>query len=213
MIGFMTSNPFDDDQPLRDAIAVAAARLVARDGADYNTAKRKAARQILGPSKAHVELPDNAHIEAEVRLYNALFLSDTQPARLRQLRSAALEVMEELGQFHPYLTGAVLNGTAGPHAEIHLQLFADSAKSVQIFLLDKNINIEISETPHFRGPRHDDVETVSFLWHDEAVHAALYDLDDLRGALKPNADGKVIRMDSAGLRTLLANPTEENPTS
>jgi hypothetical protein len=206
----MTNNAFDDEQPLRDEIAVAAARLVAQDGADYSTAKRKAARQILGQSNQHVGLPDNAQIENEVRLYNALFLGDTQPARLRRLREIALDVMEQLEQFHPYLTGAVLNGTAGPHAEIHLQLFADSAKSVEIFLLNKNIQIDMSETPHFRGPRHDNVETVSFLWLDEGVHAALYDLDDLRGALKPKADGKIMRLDSVGLRALLALP--ENGT-
>lgn len=204
MILRMTMNPFDDTEPLRDEIAVLAARLIAEDGADYSTAKRKAARQILGQDQAHVPLPDNAQIEEEVRLYNALFLGDSQPARLRQLRATALDVMRELEQFHPYLTGSVLNGTAGPHAEIYLQLFADSAKSVEIFLLNKNVNIEISETPHFRGPRHDAVETVSFLWNDEGVHAALYDLDDLRGALKPKADGKVMRIDSVGLRALLA---------
>jgi hypothetical protein len=211
MILRMTTNPFDDTEPLRDEIAVLAARLIAEDGADYSTAKRKAARQILGQGQgqAHVPLPDNARIEEEVRLYNALFLGDSQPARLRQLRATALDVMRELEQFHPYLTGSVLNGTAGPHAEIHLQLFADSAKSVEIFLLNKNLNIEISETPHFRGPRHDDVETVSFLWNDEGVHAALYDLDDLRGALKPKADGKVMRIDSDGLRALLAADGDE----
>jgi hypothetical protein len=59
--------------------------------------------------------------------------------------------MEQLAEFHPYLTGAVLNGTAGEHDDIHLQLFADSAKEVEIFLLNRNVNIDISETPHFKG--------------------------------------------------------------
>lgn len=203
MIWYMTNN--DDARLLRSAIAAAAARLIAQDGADYSTAKRKAARQVLGEAQAGAHLlPDNAQIEAEVRLYNALFLADTQPARLFQLRCTALQVMEALAQFHPYLTGAVFNGTAGPHAEIHLQLFAESAKEVQIFLLDKNINIAISESPHFKGARHDPVETVSFLWRAEGVHAALYELDDMRGALKPKADGKAVRTDAAGLRVLLA---------
>lgn len=199
----------DDAQLLRSEIAAAAARLIAQDGADYNTAKRKAARQILGEAQGGAQggsylLPDNAQIEAEVRLYNALFLADTQPARLFQLRCIALQVMEALAQFHPYLSGAVFNGTAGPHAEIHLQLFAESAKEVQIFLLDKNVNIDISASPHFKGARHDPVETVSFLWREEGVHAALYELDDLRGALKPKVDGKTVRTDAAGLRALLA---------
>ena len=200
----MMPNLFDDAQRVRTAIAKAAARLIAQDGAEYSTAKRKAARQVLGQLNcgAHL-LPDNALIESEVRLYNALFLADTQPARLFHLRTVALNVMQALQQFHPFLTGAVLNGSAGPHAEIHLQLFADSAKEVQMFLLDKNVTLDISQTPHFKGPRHDPVETVSFLWHNEAVHAALYQLDDLRGALKPKADGKVARADCAALQALL----------
>ena len=204
----MMPNPFDDASTVRAAIAAAAARLIAQDGADYNTAKRKAARQVLGTSQLTAnQLPDNVLIENEVRLYNALFLADTQPARLLNLRRVALQVMQALQQFHPFLTGAVLNGTAGPHAEIHLQLFADSAKEVQMFLLDKNIMLDISETPHFKGPRHDPVETVSFLWRhegqNEAVHAALYELDDLRGAMKPKADGSPVRADCAALQALL----------
>ena len=101
-----------------------------------------------------------------------------------------VQVMEQLEQFRPYLTGAVLNGTAGEHDDVHLQLFADSAKDVIIFLLDRDVNIEISETPHFKGARHDPVETVSFHWRKQQVHAELYELNDQRGALKPRADGR-----------------------
>jgi hypothetical protein len=190
---------------LRAQIAAAAARLVAQDGADYSTARRKAARQVLGvdQSSANV-LPDNIQIEDEVRKYQALFQGPGQAARLAGMRSAALEVMDALAEFRPYLTGAVLNGTAGEHDDIHLQLFADSAKEVEIYLLNKNVNIEISETPHFKGARHDPVETVSFLWHNEAVHAELYEMNDLRGALKPRADGRLQRVDAAGLRALMS---------
>ncbi len=199
---------FDDIQLLRAEIAAAAARLIARDGADYSTAKRKAARQILGEAQMNTSvLPDNAQIENELRIYQALFLGDTQPARLFQLRSIALDVMQALAQFNPYLTGAILNGTAGPHAEIYLQLFAESAKEVEIFLLDRNVNMSMSETPHFKGQRHDPVETVSFLWRNEGVHAALYQIDDLRGALKLKSDGKANRADDKALRALLESST------
>ena len=207
MISAMTYHAHDDSQQLRSRIAVAAARLIAQDGADYSSAKRKAARQILGDGQVDASLlPDNALIETEVRLYNALFLADTQPARLAQLRRTALQVMRALAQYQPLVGGAVLNGTAGEHADIHLMLFADSAKEVQIFLLNKNVEITISETAHFKGPRYDAVETVSFLWGDEGVHAAVYGLDDVRGARKSKADGKIMRTDIAGLETLLTTP-------
>jgi len=197
-------NSNDDLQQLRVRIAATAARMIAQDGADYATAKAKAARQVLGvdrPSPNH--LPDNLQVEDEVRRYQSLFQGPAQAARLKHLRGAALEVMDALADFRPYLTGAVLNGTAGEHDAIHLQLFADSAKEVEIWLLGRKVDFEISETPHFKGGRHDPVETVSFMWHKESVHAELYDMNDMRGALKPRADGRLQRVDASGLRALM----------
>jgi hypothetical protein len=198
-------HPDHADLPqLRARIAVIAARLVAQDGADYATAKAKAARQVLGVDRIPPNvLPDNTQVEDEVLKYQELFQGPEQRGRLLQLRTAALQVMEALAEFRPYLTGAVLSGSAGQHDDIELQLFADSPKDVQIFLLSRDVTIDISETPHFKGARFDPVETVSFLWMKEGVHAELYDLNDLRGALKPRPDGRPARIDAAGLRALL----------
>ena len=44
--------------------------------------------------------------------------------------------MHALARFHPYLSGPVLKGIAGRYAEIDLQLFPESAKEVELFLLD-----------------------------------------------------------------------------
>jgi hypothetical protein len=196
------SNFANNLDTLRAEIAATAARMIAEDGADYGSAKRKAARQILGNTKVRGEyMPDNAQIEDEVRAYNELFFADTQPARLQHLRKTALQLMQELAPFSPYLTGAVLNGTAGEHSDIHLQLFAESAKDVEIFLINKNVNFEVSESAHF-NKRDEPVETLSFLWRNEGVHLALYEMDDLRGALKA-PDGKPIRADLPTLQTLI----------
>lgn len=181
-----TNYPFDAES-VRTEIAIAAARMIAEDGASYGSAKNQAARQILGTRKIHGDvLPDNAQVEAEVRAHQALFFSDTQPVRLQHLRSLAIELMTDLAEFMPHLTGAVLNGTAGDHSDIHLQLFADSPKDVAVYLMDRGIRFDVSESSHFKG-RRDPVETLSFLWHREGVHLALYDRDDLRGALKQGA--------------------------
>ena len=210
MIGTMMPSPIDDLQQLRAEIAAVAARLIAQDGAEYATAKRKAAQQVLKDANPRSNLlPDDLQIEEEVRQYHALFHGATQPARLRALRTAALQVMEALAEFSPYLSGAVLQGTAGEHDDIHLQLFAESAKDVEIFLLNRNVNIEISETPHFKGGRREPVETVSFLWNNEGVHAELYDLDDLRGALRQRADGRPQRADTAAVRALIEAETPQ----
>lgn len=203
------SNYSSNIDTLRAEIAAAAARMIAEDGADYGTAKRKAAKQILGNTKVRGDImPDNAQIEEEVRQYNELFFADSQPARLLHLRKLALRMMNELAQFSPYLTGAVLNGTAGEHSDIHLQLFPESAKDVEIFLINKNVDFEVSESAHFKG-RSEPVETLSFLWQNEGIHLALFETDDLRGALKGGADGKAIRADIAAVRTLIAETEEK----
>lgn len=199
----MSTHSLSDAEILRAEIAAAAARMIAEDGVDYGTAKRKAAKQILGNRKVRGDvLPDNAMLEDEVRLYNELFFADTQPARLLHLRQLAVRIMTELAPFQPHLTGAVLNGTAGQHSDIYLQLFADSPKDVEIYLMDKRVDFEVSESSHFKG-RNEPVETLSFIWQQEGVHLALYEIDDLRGAIRKSASGRQERADIEFVRALI----------
>jgi len=206
------SRPFSDSvQLVRQEIASSAARMIAEDGLDYASAKRKALRQVTGHSKIQGDfLPDNAEIEEEVRIYQQLFQGDTQPARLLALRQVALSVMQLLSTYRPHLVGAVLNGTAGEHSDIHLQLFADSAKDVAIHLLNQGIQFEVHETPHFRGRGM--VETLSFMWaapargrhaSPEGVHLALYDRDALRNAPRSEAGAAPERADILAVQHLL----------
>lgn len=137
----------------RASIASAAARLMAEDGiTDYHLAKRKAARQ-LGLTE-HVALPDNAEVETELRAYRTLYQGEEHAEMLAAMRHTALELLELLADFNPYLTGSVLDGTAGEHSHIDILLFADSAKEVEIFLLNRGIDIEHVE------PRNERVEAV-----------------------------------------------------
>lgn len=199
----MTTRYPADTELLRAEIAAAAARMIAQDGVDTGTAKRKAARQVLGDTKIGSDiLPDNEQVEEQVRLYNALFLSATQPARLLHLRTLAAQMMEQLQQFTPYLTGAVLRGTAGEHSDIHLDLFADSPKDVEIYLLNRNVDYEASETPHF-NKRLASVEIVSFIWQKEGVHLTLYQQDDLRGALRKKTTDQIERANLAEVHALI----------
>src|SRR5262245_21446964 len=119
---------------MRARIAAAAARLMAEDGIDdYALAKRKAARQLGAPDTE--ALPRNDEIEAELRAYRELYQAEEHPELIAELRRVALEAMRAFERFNPYLTGPVLAGTAGPYSEIELQLFPDSAKDVELFLL------------------------------------------------------------------------------
>jgi hypothetical protein len=197
-----------DPQRVREEIAIAAARMIAEDGLDYATAKRKAARQVMGETRVEgTWLPDNDQIEEEIREYQALFQGESQPAVLRHLREIALEWMARLEAFKPFVTGAVLNGTAGEHSDIHLQIFCDNPKDVAIWLLNANVQYDVSETRHFAARGY--VETLSFIYRparDEApvgIHVALYDTDDLRGAVRADARGRLARANAQALRALL----------
>ena len=133
----------------RASIANAAARLMAEDGiTDFHLAKKKAARQLGLPD--HVAFPDNAEVEAELRAYRSLYQGEEHAELLRAMRQSALELLQLLAPFNPYLTGSVLDGTAGEHSRIDILLFADSAKEVEIFLLNRGIDVEHAEVRNER---------------------------------------------------------------
>ena len=143
------------------SIASTAARLMAEDGiTDYHQAKRKAARQLGLPD--HTAYPDNAEVEAQLRAYRSIYQDDHHAERLHALRQTALDLLELLADFRPYLTGSVLDGTAGEHSHIDILLFADSAKEVEIFLLNRSIDFEHLE------PRNERAEAVLLMETDTA---------------------------------------------
>jgi len=133
----------------RASIATAAARLMAEDGiTDYHHAKRKAARQLGLPE--HTAFPDNAEVEAELRVYRSLYQEEGHAELIAAMRHTALELLDLLAEFHPYLTGSVLDGTASEHSTIDILLFADSAKEVEIFLLNRGIDVRHVESRNER---------------------------------------------------------------
>lgn len=146
---------------VRASIASVAARLMAEDGiTDYRHAKKKAARQLGLPE--HTAFPDNAEVEAELRAYRSLYQGEEHEELVAALRHTALELLDLLAGFNPYLTGSVLDGTAGEHSAIDILLFADSAKEVEIFLLNRGIDVAHVE------PRNERVEAVLRMETDTA---------------------------------------------
>ena len=175
---------------MRARIAAAAARIMAEDGIDnFALAKRKAARQ-LGALDTQA-LPRNDEIEDELRTYRALYQADEHPRRIDELRRIALAVMQALEQFNPYLTGPVLKGIAGPYAEIDLQLFPDSTKEVEIFLLERNISFSTQEGRRYSGDRARAASLISLSWQGVPVRLAVLDPRDERLALKTSPAGRV----------------------
>ncbi len=181
-------------------IASATARLVVDEGMEYAQAKRKAVRQ-LGRQPRRTELPSNELVEDEVRAYLELFCADTQPGELRALRELALRWMQRLAEFRPHLSGAVWRGTATRLSAIHIDLYCDDPKSAEIALINQGVDYDVAGDGELgylslAAP-------CPGLGEPVMLHLAVRDLDEQRGALKPDARGRSWRGDAAALQRLL----------
>jgi hypothetical protein len=202
---------------LRQLVAQSAARMMAEDGvSDYGYAKKKAGRQ-LGVIDANC-LPSNTEIEEEIRLFHDIYNSDDQPAALRLLRQDALATMQIFARFNPHLTGSVLDGTAGQYAETHIHLFADSAKDVEIFLLNQQIPYDSNDKSYrVRDRKSSDKKTsgknsermkvpmYTLEGPNGFIKLSVFEYDDIRFSTKSVVSGgNAERLDTEGLKALLA---------
>ena len=199
-------------QQLRQLIAQLAAKMMAEDGiSDFAYAKKKAGRQ-LGALDNSV-LPSNTEIDEELKLYNALFLSDEQPENLAKLRKSALFTMQLLEKFNPHLTGAVLDGTAGIGSETQIHLFADSLKDIEMFFLNQDIPFETNEKSYRimndgkrdkKGDHRKKVPVFILEMDTGLIKISVFDVDDIRVSTKHASDGSnADRLDIPGVIALL----------
>jgi len=208
---------------VRSEIAAGAARLIADEGCDYTTARRRAAREVVGTGReARHVLPDNAQIESALREHLRIFAADRQPLVLAALRRLAMQVMTRLAPFNPHLTGAVLNGTATEHSDLYLALYTDSAKEVEMFLLDEGIEFDVVEGVNGPGGPEESVHFVlqparaSDMPARVGVNVAIHPYDAIRVAarqrsLEPGLHPveQLGRANLAALRELLADRGEQ----
>ena len=184
----------------KEEIAATAARLAVEEGLDYGPAKRRAIKLLGLP--ARTALPGNDEVDDAVRAYVIEFCADTQPRELASLRQLALRWMQRMKLFRPHLGAAVWRGTATRNSDIQIDLFCDDPKSAEIALIDLSVNYESRSVTGLRG---ECVNTLSV--HDRCpglgetvgVHLRVYDHNDLRGALRPDAKGRAPRGDLAAV--------------
>ena len=185
---------------VRRTIASLAARIMAEDGVtDYGFAKRKAARSV--GARDGETLPSNEEVEVELRTYQSLFQEDEHPERLMELRAIALDAMEMLAEFHPYLKGAVLDGTASRYAGINIDLFANSTKDVEISLLSRNVAYQTSE-PRRQTPGAPETH-LHFDWHNAPVTLSVYPQTSERQQRR-NSSVKLQRANANAVAALIA---------
>ncbi len=195
-------------QNTRLNIAATAARIMAEDGIeDFSLAKRKAARQLGGLSS--YMLPDNAEIEEALRTYQSLYQGDEQRERIAYLRRCAIDAMQTLTAFRPYLCGSVLSGTAGRYSDIDLQLFTEDSKSVELYLLNRNFQYEVGLVSYFVGDREGSATMLTLDWQDVTLNLIVHPAVNERVTLKSGIAGRPIaRAGIAAVRLLLTGDAQ-----
>lgn len=191
-------------EDLTSELVAVAARLVVEEGSDYGRAKRQAVKQLGLPGRT--KLPSNDELEDAVWDYIALFCAETQPVELLALRQLALVWMERMAAFSPHLAGAVWHGSATRLSDIYIQLFCEDSKSAEISLIDHHVDYEPRTITGFHGESVEALSVHAFcpgLREEVGVHLMVYDLDDLRGALRPDAKGRKPRGDLVAVRRLV----------
>jgi hypothetical protein len=193
-------------QQMRSRIAHLAARMIAEDGiSDYGQAKRKAARQAGAPDSRN--LPTNVEIEEALRAYQQLYQPQEQAARVQRLRELAVEVMRLLAQFNPHLTGGVLSGNAGRHADVHLQVYTDSLKEMEIFLHNRGVPFRTREVRVWIGDAMQTVPALVLTTSEAEVQVMVLSPNHRRQPLRLSVDGRPLeRATLESVETLLAAP-------
>jgi hypothetical protein len=192
---------------LTDEIAATAARMVVEEGLEYGPAKRRAARDLGRRSGRQGVLPSNERVEDEVRDYIALFCADTQPAELAALRALATRWLVRLAEFRPHLTGAVWRGTATRLSPIVIDLYCDDIKAPEIALLNLGLDFDSDSAIGSATVVLTLTDRCPGLAGPITLHCVVRDHDELRGALKPDAQGRSWRGDLADLRQRMETET------
>ena len=193
----------------RRAIAAQAARLIAEDGVtEFGAAKRKAARQL--GFRDNDGLPDNEEIEVALRAYQSLFQNNEQRERLLALRQVALEVMRDMADFNPCLSGPAWNGTATRGAGVDICVFTDASKHLEMWLINRGIAFATAERAHFARPAPARVPVYSFDRDDTEVRLIVYAKNDERGAFRRDAGGRTERGGVTEVELLIDADESEN---
>ena len=123
---------------IRRQVARKAAELMYFEGVkEYLRAKRKAARAL-----EVTVYPNNSEIRDEIDRLAEQHEGPARAGRLRELREAAVQIMELLEEFEPRLVGSVLTGHIKSTSDIDLHVFADDHDVIGDVLLEADHEVE-----------------------------------------------------------------------
>ena len=196
---------------LRATIAHEAARLMyEEDVKQYFTAKRLAARRMLGRVGGRqlryrpADLPSNGEIREALLALAKLAEGSRRGRRLFAMRVTALEAMRSLAPFEPRLIGSVSTGHVRRGSDIDLHVFTHDEDALFDHLKGlrwacETERVSIARFGEIRDYLHVHVADVF------AVELTVYERRELRMRPRSSTDGKPIdRVSIARLEALLA---------
>ena len=171
---------------------------------DFLLAKRKAAERF-GVIDGAV-LPRNTEIEQALQEYQRLFGGEAHLESLQTQREVALDMMQRLKDFQPRLVGPVLQGTATPHDDVTLHVFADRAESVSFHLMDHGVPFDLGERrTRVNAERVVQQPSLHLEVDGQPVEIVVFPVDGIRQAPVSPVDGRPMRRaDTAEVAALLA---------
>lgn len=191
---------------LRARIAEEAARIMREQGIrDFLLAKRKAADRLGITDRT--ALPANQEIAAALAAQQRLFGGTAHHDNLRALREVALRAMTLVEQFHPRLVGPVLAGTATPHTDISLHVFAETAEDVAFMLIERGIRYRTADRrARLASGEHASYPSFEFEVDEVTVEATVFPANGLRQSpLCPVSGGPMRRARREDLVEILAS--------
>jgi hypothetical protein len=192
---------------IRTRVAEEAARIMREQGVhDFLLAKRKAADR-LGIVDRNA-LPANQEISAALATQQRLFGGTAHEDNLRALREAALSAMRLLERFNPRLVGPVLAGTATPHSDISLHVFAATPEEVAFMLMERGVRYRTADRRvRLANGEHASYPSFEFEAGEISVEATVFPEHGLREApLCPVRGGPMRRARRDEVEALLDQP-------
>lgn len=194
---------------LRAAITQLAAQIMyGEDVKQYFTAKRLAAKRLLGRGNVKSiryrpqDLPSNGEIKEALLELVTEIEGSVRTRRLFAMRVVALEAMEELEVFSPRLIGSVATGHVRSGSDIDLHVFAEHAADVEARVRALGWTYE---TQHVNIIKHGKVMEFTHVLVADVfpLELTVYAPNEIAQRQRSSTDGKpIVRIRSAMLRKL-----------
>lgn len=195
---------------LRALVAAEAARLMYEEEVkQYFTAKRMAARRLLGRTEGKrvrfrpADLPSNGEIRDALLALAERTEGEDRTRRLREMRLLALQALRALAPLSPRLIGSVSTGHIRRGSDVDIQVFADHEELVERHLRQLGWAFETERVTIQKGG-----EIREYLHFHVAdtfpIEITVYPLRDLRIRPRSSTDGKpIVRFTAAALEKLI----------